>query len=194
MIRLLYDWLIGIIVNPVETLQDISKKEPISQAILVSLFAYFISSLSMTASRTEIFTNQALSVVSSFVASAAGLIILFLSTLLLFLISKIFSSKGSYWGLFSALGFSNFILVFNPFTSLLQNVLGRGHIIPVVIGLLLFIWQLVLTVISINESQGLSVLNSILTIVLSLIALAFIGLLIVLILGLLFTFSYGFIF
>jgi hypothetical protein len=91
------------------------------------------------------------------------------------LVARIFKGTGSYWGIFSALAFARFPLIFLPTGQLLGVAISRGgHVISGFVSFGISLWNIVLSIIALRESQGFTTEKAILTWLLALVILVLI--------------------
>lgn len=151
------EMLDGVIRKPVSAMNTIAREKPLGWALGIFAAATLLNSLTADYAALEElvdFSMRTPSVLLLQVCSAlAGL---FVSTGILYLLSLIFKGSGSFWSLFSALGFAQFPIFLNPLGALLGKV---GGIAAVLGGLLTFgvgIWVMVLNVIALRESRSIT--------------------------------------
>jgi|SRR5690554_77871 len=164
------DWLLGVIINPVQTFREIARDKPIGWAFLLYLG---ITTLTSWVSGIDL-QEFNISPLQLFVGSLFfSIVMFFVLTGLLNLLSKGFQGTGSYWGLFSSLAFAQFPTIFLPVSRLLGQVADRaGSILAGIFSFAVFVWVLVLDILALRESQEFSTGKSILAYVLVCIILA----------------------
>ena len=130
------EMLEGVIRKPADAMSEIAREKPIGWALGIFAAATLLNSLTFDYTDLEElvdFSVRTPPVLLLQVGSAlAGL---FVSTAILYLLSLIFKGSGSFWSLFSALGFAQFPIFLNPLGALLGKV---GGIAAVLGGLLTF--------------------------------------------------------
>jgi hypothetical protein len=184
----LFDWLYGVIVKPVGTLNEIAREKPVAWGLLIYLI---ISLLGGAAAFLNPETNAvieelmrqvnmsisiAVMVFGSFLISFIGLFIL---VGVLHLFGRLFGGRGGYWNLFSAYTFAGFPNIIGVPVMVLGGMLGIvGALLSSTVGFALSIWVLVLQVIALRESHGLSTGMSILVFFLTLLLLVVVPMLI----------------
>lgn len=167
------DRLFGVVADPVSTMQEISREKPIGWSFAVfsgiTIIALWVSSL--TPGETgSLFQTRTGFILGGLISSI--LFHLFISGLLNLLAHGL-KGAGSYWGVFSALAFARFPLIFLPTGQLLGVAIGRGgSVLSGFVSLAIFFWFIVLNVIALRESQGFSTGKTILTWGLALFILA----------------------
>ena len=173
------NWLAGIIVNPVDTLRDISQQKPIGWGILIYLVVSFLSVL--TANGDIPPAMKPWIVISS---PVLAIITLFIYSGLYHLFARLFGGTGDFWGLFSAVSFTSFVFIFLPPLNLLSQL--GGIVAVLTMGLLSFavgIWNLVLEVIAVRENHQISTGLSVLTVLIPLVILIILALVLLLVIG-----------
>lgn len=168
----LIEWLFGVLARPAATLNEISREKPVGLAVLVyvgvsvlaGLASFFVDQTygSLQEIMTELNFYLPVSVVFVgiiFFAFAS----LFISCLLIHLFCRLFGGTGGYWNLLSAYAFASFPMIISVPVVFLAGFLGVvGSVFSGVVSFGLSIWVLVLNVIAIRESHGLSTGMSIL--------------------------------
>ncbi|MFO7951799.1 MAG: Yip1 family protein [Bacillota bacterium] len=162
----LIDWLFGVIASPVKTLREISRERPVGWAFLVALGvsvlaipANFYGSEGQRAiedlgREVDLFIDASFMVIGGLVFVVVSL---FIFTGLLHLLAKLFRGQGGYWNFFSAYCFAEFPMIITVPATLLGVYLGpAGSILSGLIGLGISVWVMVLQVIAVRESYGLS--------------------------------------
>lgn len=166
------DWLYGVITRPVNTLNEIARHRPAGWAFLVytgvvcltALVSLYGGSISETLDEAMAGIGFRISApLFLFGTILLAVIALFVSTLLLTVIARLFGGKGGYWNLFSAYAFAGFPGIINVPVTFLVSFLGIfGSILGGIVSFAVSIWVLVLQVIAVRESHGLSTGMSIL--------------------------------
>jgi hypothetical protein len=142
----LFDWLYGVIVKPVGTLNEIAREKPVAWGLLIYLI---ISLLGGAAAFLNPETNAvieelmrqvnmsisiAVMVFGSFLISFIGLFIL---VGVLHLFGRLFGGSGGYWNLFSAYTFAGFPNIIGVPVMVLGGMLGIvGALLSSTVGLL----------------------------------------------------------
>ncbi|NLA05757.1 MAG: hypothetical protein GX881_08610 [Firmicutes bacterium] len=151
------EMLDGVIRKPVSALNAIAREKPVGWALGIFAAATLLNSLTADyAAMEELFDLQAIAPYMAVVQVISALAGLFVSTGILYLLSLIFKGSGSFWSLFSALGFAQFPIFLNPIGALLGKV---GGVAAALGGLLTFgvgIWVMVLNVIALRESRSIT--------------------------------------
>ncbi len=93
---------------------------------------------------------------------ALSFLALFVSAALLHLFARLFGGSGGFWNLFSAYAFTTFPMIFSVPVFLLAGFIGvAGGFLSGLVSMGLSVWVLVLDVIAVKESHGLSLGRSI---------------------------------
>lgn len=167
------EMLDGVIRKPAAAMSAIAREKPLGWALGIFAAATLLSSLTADYSALEeLFDLQAIAPYMAVVQVISALVGLFIITGLLYLVSLIFKGTGSFWGLFSALGFAQFPIFLNPVAAVIGKVGGTAA--AVLSGLLSFavvIWVLVLNIIALRESRTISTGASIGTYVITSLAI-----------------------
>ncbi len=162
----LLEWLFGVMASPVRTLNEIAREKPVGLAFLVYLGVAFLVIAS------NIFSGEGLLVleesmvelgvfISAPILISGSLIFavvsIFILTALLHLLARLFGGRGGYWNLFSAYAFADFPMIISvPVTLIIAYAGIVGAIFGGLITFGLSIWVIVLQVIALRESHGLS--------------------------------------
>ena len=162
----LVDWLFGVIASPVKTLEEIARERPVGSALLVALGVSILTLLANFYSgegvrgfeeigrEFGIFIDPSIFV---FGGIAVVVVMLFITTGLLHLLAKLFRGEGGYWNLFSAYCFAEFPMIISVPVIVLGAFAGiAGNILSGLVAFGLTIWVIVLQVIAVRESHGLS--------------------------------------
>ena len=166
----------GVIRKPASTLNFISQEKPVGWALAIFTASTLLGSLvAEKAVFEQLPSTPATNPVVQIVVSVVGL---FIFSGLLHLLSRIFRGTGDYWGLFSALGFAQFPGFLSPIAALIKS--GGGIAGTVLGGIVSFgsaVWVMVLYVIGLRESRGITTGAAVLTyiILIMLVALPIIG-------------------
>ncbi|HHX87363.1 MAG TPA: YIP1 family protein [Firmicutes bacterium] len=152
----------GVIRKPANTFNVIAREKPVGWALLIFAFSTLLGLISTDYSVFEpLQISPTLYMAIQIIFSLAGL---FIFTGLLHLLSRIFKGSGDYWGLFSTLGFAQFPGFLAPIAAIIKNVGGvAGAVLGGFISVASGIWVLVLYVIALRESRGISTGASVLT-------------------------------
>jgi len=185
----LFDWLYGVIVKPVGTLNEIAREKPVAWGLAIYLLISLLGGAAALFNpetfavieemmhRINMPISMGVMVFGSFLISFIGLFIL---VAVLHLFGRLFGGNGGYWNLFSAYTFAGFPNIIGVPVMILGGMLGvAGSLISSTVGFALSIWVLVLQVIALRESHGLSTGMSILAFVLTLFLLVVVPMLIV---------------
>lgn len=168
----LFDWLYGVIVRPVQTLNEIAREKPAGTGFLVYIGVALLTGVASTFEQSTMAGIEELIGQLPFMIPLSGLLIgalmfsvvsLFLLTLVLHLFARLFGGSAGYWSFFSAYTFATFPTIINVPLTLLTGFLGLfGSILGGLAAVGISIWVLVLHVLAIRESHGLSTGMSIL--------------------------------
>lgn len=153
----------GVIRKPAATLNLIAREKPVGWALGIFAASALFSAITTDYSSLEAVSEflQPPNIAVQIIGSLIGLFVL---TGYLHLLSRIFKGSGGYWGLFSALGFAQFPGFLVPIAALLRNVGGvLGGVLGGLISFGSAVWVLILYIIALRESRGLTTGNSILT-------------------------------
>ncbi len=168
----LFDWLFGVIASPSETLNEVARKRPVWWGLLIHLGISVLGSLAaifdpeVVAVYEEMTRHFAFTI--TFLPLAIGgmlisVLILLVYVGVLHLFGRLFGGSGGYWNLFSAYTFANFPGIIGVPVTVLGGLLGVvGSVLSGLIGFGISIWVIVLQVIALRESHGLSTGMSIL--------------------------------
>lgn len=183
----IWDWLHGIIARPVPTIKEIVEEAPVLWGLLVYTGVSLLTSVgSLLAEGGHAAVNEALAEFGLEIAPAFtalitvgmlvfSLVALVVSTLLLHLLSLLFRGQGRFRGLLAAVSFAYFPLIFTLPLILISTFLGIvGAIVGTLGGGAITLWVIVLDVIALRESHGLSTGISVLVYVIHLFVLVFI--------------------
>ena len=162
----IFDWLYGVIVRPVEALNEIAREKPVWWGLLIYLGISILGSLAaifdpeVVAIYEEV-TRQFTFTIPFLLLSLGGILISVLVLLIyvgvLHLFGRLFGGRGGYWNLFSAYTFASFPGIIGVPVTVLGGLLGVfGSIISGLVGFAISIWVIVLQVIALRESHGLS--------------------------------------
>ncbi len=167
----LIEWLYGVLARPVDTLSEVAREKPVGLAFLVYLV---VTILVMAANiyggeglapLEELMLEVGIAIPLS-VLMGGGLLLALVSIFviagLLHLLARLFGGKGGYWNFFSAYAFADFPMIITvPFTLIAVFAGVIGSILDGVITFGASIWTIVLQVIALRESYGLSTWASI---------------------------------
>ncbi len=162
----LFDWLYGVIASPVATLNEIAIERPVGWALLVYIGVAVLTAIAAifepgTMADVEEFMTMFPFYVPLSILFVAGLfftvVMLLILSFVLHLFARLFGGSGGYWNFFSAYTFANFPTIFNVPLSLIASVLGGfGSFLSGLFGFGISIWILVLQVLAVRESHGLT--------------------------------------
>ena len=151
------EMLEGVIRKPADAMSEIAREKPIGWALGIFAAATLLNSLTFDYTDLEElvdFSVRTPPVLLLQVGSAlAGL---FVSTAILYLLSLIFKGSGSFWSLFSALGFAQFPFFLSPVAALMGRAGGVAGAFSGLVSLGLGIWVMVLNVIALRESRSIT--------------------------------------
>ncbi len=152
----------GVIRKPAATLNLIAREKPVGWALAIFAVSALLGLISTDYSVFEQYLiSPAPIMVIQITFSLAGL---FICAGFLHLLSRIFKGTGEFWSLFSALGFAQFPGFLAPIAELIKNMGGvAGAVLGGFISVASGIWVLVLYVIALRESRGITTGASILT-------------------------------
>ena len=154
---------IGVIFNPVPTMQAIVRRRPIGWALIVVIVIAIAQSVTSAASLDPAdFDNAALvqgplqgvSIVGGPVFAIASVAFL---TAICWITSRILGGKGSYGGLFAGFGFAYLPAVFTvlvPFMALQLDDFGQA--LSGMIGFGMAVWTIVLSVFAVQANNNFS--------------------------------------
>lgn len=162
----LLEWLYGVLASPVQTLNEIAREKPVGLAFLVYLGVAVLVMVSNifgdqgfvvleeTMAELGIFIPASVLITGAIVFAVASI---FIITALLHLLARLFGGSGGYWNLFSAYAFADFPMIISVLITLIAAYLGTvGAVFGGLITFGLSIWVIVLQVIALRESHGLS--------------------------------------
>ncbi len=177
----LFDWLYGVIVSPSDTLNEIARERPVWWGLLIYLGISVLGSLAAlfdpeVVGFYEEMTRQFAFTIPFLPLAIGGLLIAVLILLIyvgvLHLFGRLFGGSGGYWNLFSAYTFANFPGIIGVPITVIGGLFGVvGSVLSGLVGFGISIWVIVLQVIALRESHGLSTGMSILAYVLTLFIL-----------------------
>ncbi len=167
------NWVYGVIANPVSTLKEISAEKPVGLAIFITAFISLLVGIS-TINADDMADLREFGVPDLAISLPVVIILLvllgvagvFIAAGVLHLVSRLlYKADGDYWSLFSVLGFANIPAVFIPVFMLITTPLGS--IMATIIGglfqLLIGIWTVVLEIIGLRETYGLTTGQSVIS-------------------------------
>jgi len=167
----LIEWLYGILARPVDTLNEIAREKPVGLAFLVYLA---VATLVMVAnlfgeegraSLEELMFEVGITIPLPVIIGGGlllALVSIFILAGLLHLLARLFGGKGGYWNFFSAYAFADFPMIITvPFTLIAVFAGVIGSVLDGAITFGVTIWTIVLQVIALRESYGLSTWASI---------------------------------
>ena len=161
-----FDWLLGVITSPVSTLKEVASKKPVWWGLLIYLGISMLGSLAAIfdpdlVAIYEEMTRQLTFTIPFLLLTLGGMLISVLLLLIyvgvLHLFGRLFGGSGGYWNLFSAYTFASFPGIIGVPITVLGGLLGVvGSILSGLVGFAISIWVIVLQVIALRESHGLS--------------------------------------
>jgi len=161
-----FDWLLGVITSPVSTLKEVASKKPVWWGLLIYLGISILGSLAAIfdpdlVAIYEEMTRQLTFTIPFLLLTLGGMLISVLLLLIfvgvLHLFGSLFGGSGGYWNLFSAYTFASFPGIIGVPITVLGGLLGVvGSILSGLVGFAISIWVIVLQVIALRESHGLS--------------------------------------
>ncbi len=161
-----FDWLLGVITSPVSTLKEVASKKPVWWGLLIYLGISILGSLAAIfdpdlVAIYEEMTRQLTFTIPFLLLTLGGMLISVLLLLIyvgvLHLFGRLFGGSGGYWNLFSAYTFASFPGIIGVPITVLGGLLGVvGSILSGLVGFAISIWVIVLQVIALRESHGLS--------------------------------------
>lgn len=162
----LVEWLYGVLASPVRTLNEIAREKPVGLALLVYLgVAALVMVSNLLGEQGYLVLEESMAELGLFIpaslfvvgAAVITVVSIFIITLLLHLLARLFGGTGGYWNLFSAYAFAEFPLIISVPVTLITVYAGLvGSILGGLITFGLSIWVIVLQVIALRESHGLS--------------------------------------
>lgn len=163
------DMIMGVITAPYKTLGSIVRNKPIYWAIIINIFLIPLYNITLTAVEPDFYLNGKMLFLNTVVSVISGIGFLLFVTLIFTIVGRIFGGQWDYWGLFSALSFSNVIYVFTPFVALI-SVLVDNLTLIYLFSFIIFIWMTVLYIYSFKNSLKLSTGKAVATYLLSCVA------------------------
>jgi len=177
----IFDWLYGVITRPVPTLNEIARERPAGWAFMVYIGVTFLTAAASFYSQQaydtfdEVMFEFGITIPIPLILAAAilfGIASIFVSTALIHFFARLFGGQGGYWNLFSAYAFAGFPMIIAVPVTFVAGFLGLfGMIISGLVSFALSIWVLVLMILGIRESHGLSTGMSILAYILQFVIL-----------------------
>ncbi len=167
------DWLYRVLVSPAEAFRELSGEKPVGPAVIIILMVAALTSVGSSTVAQETLGIEVARVWMVLVAAVSTFIGSLVMVAVLFAVSALLGASGDFAGLLSAVGFAQFPGLFNLPADLLSRLPGVGPIG----GLMSFgvgIWTLVLGVIALRESRGLSTGMSIVTYLVTIVAFVFV--------------------
>ncbi len=162
----LLEWLFGVMASPVRTLNEIAREKPVGLAFLVYLgVAVLVMVSNIFGDGGMVVLEESMAELGVFISApiliSGSLIVavvsIFIITALLHLLARLFGGTGGYWNLFSAYAFADFPMIISvPVTLIIAYAGIAGAILGGLITFGLAIWVIVLQVIALRESHGLS--------------------------------------
>jgi len=185
----IFDWLYGVITRPVGTLNEIAREKPAGWGFLIYLAVSLMSGAAVTFQQYRYgMFDEAMQQFAITIAPAVLIIggffftvvALFVFTLVLHLFGRLFGGSGGYWNIFSAYTFASFPSIIGVPVSLFAAFLGwAGMLLNSLAGFGISIWVIVLQVIALRESHGLTTGMSILAYIISVVLLFIIPIVII---------------
>lgn len=171
MFEQILSWFFGILTQPVKTLRDIVEDRPANEAFLVYLSITILNLLVSLYNRQSLQALEDLMLETKIhlplsVIVAASILItiisIFLITGLVHLLVRLFKGSGAYWSFFSAYALANFPLIIGVPITFASGFMGVGwNALAGFVSFGLSIWIMILQIIAIRESYGLSTVGSI---------------------------------
>jgi hypothetical protein len=171
MFEQIINWFFGILIQPVKTLKDIARERPANEAFLIYLC---ITTLNLLASLYNRQSLQALEdlmketnihlPLSVIVAASIlmAIISIFIITGLLHLLVRLFKGSGAYWSFFSAYALANFPLIIGVPITFASGFMEAGwNALAGAVSFGISLWIMILQIIAIRESYGLSTAGSV---------------------------------
>lgn len=162
----LLEWLYGVLANPVRSLNEIAREKPVGLAFLVYLgVAALVIASNIFGDEGFLVLEESMSELGIFIPSSVlitgavllAVVSIFIMTALLHLLARLFGGTGGYWNLFSAYAFADFPMIISvPINFIAVYAGAAGSILGGLITFGLSIWVIVLQVIALRESHGLS--------------------------------------
>ncbi len=160
------DRLFGVIARPAPTFRAIARQRPVFLGLLVYLG---VTVLTMAASFygeesyriiEDSLAELGLTVPAEYFLYGAlfvALVSIFITTALLHLFARLFGGSGTYFGLLSSYAFANFPMIINVPILFIAGLTGvMGNVFSGLAGLFISLWVLVLQVLAVRESHGIS--------------------------------------
>ncbi|SDL50331.1 YIP1 family protein [Halarsenatibacter silvermanii] len=167
--------LFDLIFKPGQVMDKIATYRPVIRAILIIMFASYLSLL------TNLLTSPA-PIRGIFLPALFGLstaffriVLVLIFSLFLFLVSKIFKGQGNFLGLLSALGFVHVVFIFMPIVELIGIFQGPFEFISLWMKTAIYLWFLFLVVLAIRESQDFNSGRAVISFVLTLLIILLLG-------------------
>lgn len=185
----IFDWLYGVIARPVGTLNEIAREKPAGWGFFIYLAVSLMSGAAVTFQQYRYgMFEEAMQQFAITIAPAVLIIggffftvvALFVFTIVLHLFGRLFGGSGGYWNIFSAYTFASFPSIIGVPVSLFAAFLGwAGMLLNSLTGFGISIWVIVLQVIALRESHGLTTGMSILAYIISVVLLFIIPIVII---------------
>lgn len=149
----IWDLLYGVLASPAKTLRQISERHPLGWAILIVIL---ISPLgAITLEQPEFLKLGRGSLILLYMSLSAIMWPIWAG--LMHLMARLLRGQGDYLGLLCALGFAGLPRIFVAPLALLGRLLGIfGTLLELLGNLALGVWMLVLGVLAVRETHGLS--------------------------------------
>lgn len=161
-----FDWLFGVTTRPVSTLKEVASNKPVWWGLLIYLLISILGSLAAmldpeVVAIYEEMTRQVTFTIPFLLLTIGGILFSVLVLLIyvgvLHLFGRLFGGSGGYWNLFSAYTFASFPGIIGVPVTVLGGLIGVvGSILSGLVGFAISIWVIVLQVIALRESHGLS--------------------------------------
>ena len=181
------DMCIGVITDPVPTMQSVTRRRPIGWAFLIIVVISAVQGLAQAVSLNSaefedaewlLGVVQGFSIVGGPVFAIAGAAFF---AGIYWIMSRILGGRGSYASLFCGTAFAYVPAVFAiPFTLLTTQFETLGQGLSGLVGLCVVIWTIVLSVFAVQASNGFSTGRAAAAVLIPLAIIAFLALLLVL--------------
>lgn len=149
----IWDLLYGVLASPAKTLRQISERPPLSWAILIVILVSLL--IGITLEQPEFLKLGRGSFILLYMSLSA--IMWLIGVGLVHFMGRLLGGQGNYLGLFCAWGFASLPGIFMAPLALLGRLPGiLGTLLEVLGNLALVVWMLVLGVLAVRETHGLS--------------------------------------
>ncbi len=157
----IFDWLYGVIAGPVEALRAVAERRPTGWALaIVAGLAALSSTAGMSQADLGAFGRTAVERIVHTVLPGGiilSAVVYFVGIGILHLAALLFGGKGTFAGLFSAVGFAQFPAMLSLPLMLLGRLGGPAVGALAIVGSAgLSIWVIALGVIALREAHGMS--------------------------------------